>query len=80
MIICPAVLPSAIIKRQNRTQRDKTRQKAGFSFIMTLLACHFRTVSDGQTVHKTGHATIMDDEGKNKNVYNVHGGKARGVR
>ena len=80
MILCSAVLPSAIIKRLNRTERDKTRQTAGFSFIMGLLACHFYTVPDRQTVHKTGHAAIMDDEGKNKNVYNVYGWKARGVR
>lgn len=80
MALCSAVLPSAIIKRQNRTQRDKTRQKAGFSFIMALLACHFWTVSDGQTVHKTGHAAIMDDEGKITNVYNIYGWKAHGVR
>ena len=80
MILCSAALPSAIIKRLNRTERDKSRQKAGFSFIIIPSTCHFRTVSDGQTVHKTVHAAKMDDEGKNKNVYNVHGGEVDGVR
>ena len=80
MILCSAAFPSAIIKRLNRTARDKTRQKAGFSFIMALFACHFLTVSDGQTVHKTGHAAKWTDEGKNKNVYNVYGGEVDGIR
>ena len=80
MALCSAVLPSAIMKRQNRTQHDKTRQKAGFSFIIIPSTCHFWTVSDGQTVHKTGHAAKMDDEGKITNVYSVYGGKAHGVR
>ena len=80
MALCSAVLPSAIIKRLNRTDRDKTRHTAGFSFIMDLSACHFWTVSDGQTVHKTGHAAIMDDEGKITNVYNVHCGEVDGIR
>ena len=80
MALCSAAFPSAIIKRLNRTDRDKTRHTAGFSFIMDLSACHFWTVSDGQTVHKTGHAAIMDDEGKITNVYIIYGGKAHGVR
>ena len=80
MALRSAVLPSAIIKSLNRTERDKTRQTAGFSFIIIPSTCHFWTVSDGQAVHKTGHAAIMDDEGKITNVYNIYGGKARGVR
>ena len=80
MALCSAVLPSAIIKRLNRTQRDKTRQKAGFSFIIIPSTCHFWTVSDGQTVHKIVHAAKWTDEGEITNVYNIHGWEARGVR